>query len=114
MRKAFYPSPQAMRMAEEIERQRTATPATVGESLSTATLQLADDPEHQAREQADLSAPVSEILDAPPLECVQPAQTRQHAEAHALALGFGTRAPRLLRPARQDDLFNPMSQRRLF
>ena len=73
-----------------------------------------EDAENQAREQSDATAPRSEILDADPLNCEQPAITREHAAEQAIAAGFGTRSPRPLRPARQDDLFNPMPQRRLF
>lgn len=72
------------------------------------------DPEAHLREHAGCTAPRSEILDAPPLECEQPTETTAQAEARALALGFGTRTPKPVRPACQDNLFDPIPQGRLF
>ena len=70
------------------------------------------DPEAAARE-AD-PAPLTEILDAPPLDCEQPVITTQAAQAQVVAAAFGTRPPRPLRPARQDNIFSPIPQLSLF
>jgi hypothetical protein len=77
-----------------------------------AILQPAD-PEAQAREDADATAPTAEILDAPPLDCASPAVTTPQAQAQVISRWFGTKPPRKLRPAAQDDLFNPNPQIRL-
>ena len=62
-------------------------------------------PEATRREDANVSAPLVEITDGPP--------TPNPAETDALHRSFGTRTPRQLRPAAQDNLFDPAPQMRL-
>ena len=61
----------------------------------------ADDPEAEAREDADCAAPTAELTDT-------------WSEPAALRRSFGTRPPRPLKPARQDRLFDPIPQLSLF
>lgn len=79
--------------------------------------------------QRDAAAPPSEVFDSQAhadaawsVTCQEYAArldaeaSQQAAAAHANALrrSFGTKPARPLRPARQDDLFEPIEQRRLF
>ena len=43
----------------------------------------------------------------------KPAETQQDAEADAWRRSFGTKAPKPLKPAKQDGLFDPNPQGRL-
>ena len=62
---------------------------------------VSPDPETSAREDTDAAAPRAEVCDT-------------WSEPAALRRSFGTKPARTLKPARQDELFNPMPQRRLF
>lgn len=79
--------------------------------LHPAAPVVSSDPEAIARESASLEAPRAEVLDTFPVPRVL--RTTSSDLPATLRRSFGTRPPPILRPAQQDDLFQPLPQMRI-
>ena len=105
--------------AEDIPQAQHCAPSI---STSATDAELTPDSEHPARETADTHALAAEVCDDFAATCADyaarlEAESRDReaaAQAEALRRSFGTRRPAPLRPAKQDHLFDPIPQGRLF
>ena len=99
------------RPAEDIPQAQHCAPSI---STSATDAELTPDPKQHARETADTQAPAATCADLAARLETEARDREAAAQAEALRRSFGTRRPAPLRPAKQDHLFDPIPQGRLF